>query len=66
MAKKDKKERESAAPTGGGLKEPIWTIDKIRALKDEDVKSLKANAEKRANQSVIEMCDEVLLERNSS
>jgi len=48
---------------GGGPKEPLWTLEKVRALSDEDVRGLKANAERLANQLVFEMCDIVLEER---
>jgi len=48
---------------GGGPKGPHWTLEKIRLLTDADVKALKANAERRAAQSVAEMCEVVMEER---
>ena len=42
-----------------------WTTDRIAQLKTtEEVKSLRANAEKRGNQIVVERCDADLRRRN--
>ena len=49
---------------GGGPKGPDWTLEKIRLLNDEAVRTLKGNAERRANQAVAEMCADILLERH--
>ena len=66
MTDSDKKEpaKGGGGPSGGGgPKGPHWTLEKIRLLPDGEVKGLKANAERRAAQSVAEMCEVVLEER---
>ena len=58
---------DGAPKTSGGPngpKGPNWTLERIRLLTDEEVKSLKANAERRGNHEVAQMCDVVLLERH--
>lgn len=49
---------------GGGPKGPDWTLEKIRLLNDEAVRTLKGNAERLAKLAVAEMCDIVLIERH--
>ncbi len=59
----DKQNPKNDKRTGNGPKEPLWDIEKIRGLDDQGIKNLKANAERRANHSISELCDIVLRER---
>ena len=65
----DSEKKEAAMGVGGpkggaGPREPLWTIEKVKTLTDTDVKTLKANAERRDNQPIVEMCERVLVERH--
>ena len=66
MTDNDNKGPKKDEPTPKGAlrpQSPLWTLDKIRALSDADVKNLKANAERLANATVTEICEAILLER---